>query len=88
MENPDEGFGGLNADLDLSLREEPGSLLDYLHTRLKWVMKSHHRSMPSLLLYMEMSMHKSLISQLKRELTCHRSEVSALLDTTSKWISR
>jgi len=89
MENPDdEGFGGLDAYLDLGLGEEPRSVLDYLRARLKRVMKSCHRSMPRLSLYMEMSVHNSLISQLERELTRHRSEVSELTDTTSKWIGR
>jgi len=68
--------------------EEPESLLDYMHARLKQVRKSCHRSMPGLLLYMEMLVHNSLISQLERELTRHRLEVSELTDTASKWIGR
>jgi len=37
---------------------------------------------------MEMSIHNNLIFQIERELTHHRSDVSELIDMTSKWIDR
>ena len=85
MENPyDENFRGLDTDLNLGLKEEPESLLDYLCARRNRVMKSCLRSMPGLPLYMKMSIHNNLIFQLDGELTCHRSEVSELNDKVSK----
>jgi len=66
-----------DANLDLGLREEHGSLLDYL----RW---SRWLKLVTILclawLYMEMSVHNNLISQLEDELTRYQSEVSELTD--------
>jgi len=89
MANPyDEDFGGLDSYPNLDLKKEPGSLLDYLRVRWNRVMKSHLRSMPGLQLYMEMSIHNTLVFQLEHELTRYRSEVSELMNMASKWIDR
>jgi len=86
-ESPDdEDFEGLDANPNLGLGEEPGSLLNYLRVRQDLVMKSCLHSMPGLPLYKEISIHNSLIFQLERELTCHQSEGNELMDIASKWI--
>ena len=51
-------------------------------------MKSSLHSMSGFPLYMEMSIYNSLIFQLEREVTCHRSKVSEFMDMASKWVDK
>jgi len=84
----DENFKNFDANPDLGLREELGSLLSDLRARHNRVMKGHHCSVPGLLLNMEILIYNNLIFQLDHELTQHRSDVSEFIDIASKWTDR
>ena len=80
MVGPDDlDFGDFLDDLeeehgvfDLGLRDDPGSLLRYLHVRRGRVIRSNLHSMSVLSLNMELCLHGLLIFQLVRELTSHQ----------------